>query len=133
MVFGHRHLSTQQLDSHNALRPNPQTPETGRLRQPLVCWKCRRLVECFCRYLDGYSGVYELRSSTSSCDLNHTLLIAVRVFLQQNGLKPGDISLESTGKGPLRLVLNSEGGNNQNFDLPVRSKQPDPELLESEP
>lgn len=46
-----------------------------------------------------------LGSSVSSCDLNHELLIGIRSFLMENGIRPDKITLESASSGPLRLKL----------------------------
>lgn len=70
-----------------------------------MCWICRRLVTCLSRRVAGQDTTFILGTSTSYCQLNHEILIAIRIFLETTGSSPDIITVESASLGPLRLVL----------------------------
>lgn len=79
--------------------------EEERCRKPSMCWICRRLLSSLSKSLARGNTTFIIDSSTSSCPLNHELLIVIRIFLQQRVLSPNEITVESASSGPLRLIL----------------------------
>lgn len=78
------------------------------LRKPSICWICRRLLACLSKSQAGRDAAFILDSSTSNCALNHELLIAIRLFLKQNTIRADEVTVESMGPGPLRLILGTK-------------------------